>query len=182
MISTKNIYLLPFAEKYFVDAVADPRAHFAHFKYAIDFGLAEGTEIIASKSGIVVDVKVDSNKGGMSQKYSDLKYLNYITLRHSNGELSQYAHLKYKGALVKLGDKVKAGQPIALSGNTGFSTEPHLHFQVFKRSKTKIGWKTLRIKFKKKLVIDRSSGPTPKNHVTLAKELKRIKKELQNVA
>lgn len=65
--------------------------------------------------------------------------MNYVTLRHSNGEWSQYVHLKYRGSLVKLGEKVRQGQPIALSGNTGFSAAPHLHFHVFKFNKTKIG-------------------------------------------
>lgn len=64
MAITKNIYSLPFKKKDFVDAVSDPRAHFAHFKHAVDFGLPEGTTILASRGGMVVDIKVDSKVGG----------------------------------------------------------------------------------------------------------------------
>jgi len=154
MATTKNVYSLPLNKKDFRLAVSDERvAHVGHAKHAIDFPLPIGTKILAAKSGTVVDVKVDSKKGGFNKKYADLKYLNYLTIKHSNGEFSQYAHLKHNGALVKLGDKVKEKQPIALSGNTGYTSEPHLHFHVLKLNKTKIGWETLEVRFKKKLKI-----------------------------
>ena len=53
-------------------------------------------------------------------------------LYHNDGLFTQYVHLKMDGVIVKLGDSVKKHQPIAYSGNTGMSTEPHLHFGVFK--------------------------------------------------
>ncbi len=155
MSTTKNIYSLPISKKDFTFAVSDKRAHFGHSKYAIDFPLPEETKILAAKSGRVIDVKVDSNEGGQEKKYNDLKYLNYITIKHFNGEFSQYAHLKHHGNLVKFGDKVRERQPIALSGNTGDSTEPHLHFHILKLNKTKIGWETLKIKFKERIYIKR---------------------------
>jgi len=153
MALTKNIYTFPFKKKDLIEAASNPQAHFAHFRHAIDFVLPEGTKILAPKAGFVVDIKVDSKQGGPNPKYDDIKYLNYMTIQHNNGEFSQYAHLKYKGALVKVGDKVKKGQPIAISGNTGFSTTPHLHFQVFKLNNTKIGWETLKIRFKERITI-----------------------------
>jgi murein DD-endopeptidase MepM/ murein hydrolase activator NlpD len=91
------------------------------------------------------EIKVDSKEGGFEDKYKDLKYMNYMTLKHKNGEYSQYCHIKYKGNLVKKGEKVREGQPIALSGNTGYSSEPHLHFMVFK---IKPKWVPLEIRFK----------------------------------
>jgi len=75
---------------------------------------------------------------------------------HANNEISEYAHLKFNGVKVKKGDNVKVGQVIGLSGNTGDSTEPHLHFHVIKLNKTKIGWETLKIKFKDKIHIKRN--------------------------
>ena len=78
MALTKNIYALPFKKRDLIKAVSDPRAHFAHFKHAIDFILSEGTKILAAKSGIVVVIKVDSKEGGADPKYNDIKYLNYI--------------------------------------------------------------------------------------------------------
>ena len=180
MTLTKNVYTLPFKKKDFIDAVSDPRAHFAHFKHAIDFGLSEGTTILASRAGTVVDIKVDSKEGGADPKYNDIKYLNYITLKHSNGEYSQYAHLKHDGALVKLSEQVKTGQPIALSGNTGFTTEPHLHFQVLKLNKTKIGWESLKIRFKEKIDINRVQGFIPKEMQKTMKELEKVKRQLDS--
>lgn len=177
MTSTKNIYSLPFSEGDCVDVVSDSRAHFGHVKHAVDFGLQEGTKILASKAGRVIDIKVDSKKGGADLQYNDMKYLNYMTLKHSKGEYSQYMHLKCKGAFVKLGEQVKTGQAIALSGNTGFSTEPHLHFHVLKDNKTRIGWETLKIRFKEKLKIDRTQAPVPKKLKKTMKELEKVRKQ-----
>ena len=99
---------------------------------------------------------MDSKKGGNNPKYNNLKYLNYITIKHSNQEFSQYCHLKQKSSFVKIGDKVKLNQAIALSGNTGFSTEPHLHFQVFKLNNKEVGWESLKVKFKEKITITKT--------------------------
>jgi len=178
MAYTKNKYTLPFKKKDLIKAMSDPRAHFAHGKHAIDFILPEGTKIFAPKAGTVVDIKVNSKKGGADPKYNNMKYLNYLTIQHSNGEFSQYAHLKYKGALVKMGDNVRQGQLIALSGNTGFSVAPHLHFQVLKLNNTDIGWESLKIRFKEKIHIDRKQRPVPKSLQKTMKELKKVKKQL----
>ncbi len=179
MASTKNIYSLPFKKKDLIVAISHPRAHFAHFKHAIDYCLPEGTEILAPKSGTVIDIKVDSKEGGMDPKYNDVKYVNYMTLKHINEEYSQYVHLKYNGTLVKQGDKVKIGQPIAISGNTGFSTEPHLHFQVFRLTKkNKFGWESLDVKFKEKVYVDRINHRIPKEMKETMEECDRIRKML----
>ena len=58
--------------------------------------------------------------------------MNYVNIRHSDGTLGNYYHLKQGGSAVKIGDKVKKGQLIAYSGNTGYTTAPHLHFSVSK--------------------------------------------------
>lgn len=179
MVMTKNTYALPFKKKYLIKAISHPKAHFAHFKEAIDFILPRGTLLLAPKAGKVVDIKVDSKKGGADPKYNNMKYLNYLTIQHSNGEFSQYAHLKYQGSLVKVDDKVKQGQPIALSGNTGFSTTPHLHFHIFKLNNTEVGWESLKIKFKEKIVIDKSDRPIPKELNKTMKEVERIKKSIK---
>lgn len=50
---------------------------------------------------------------------------------HNDGTFADYAHLKLNGSAVKEGDSVKKGQLIGYSGDTGFSSGPHLHFSVF---------------------------------------------------
>jgi len=55
---------------------------------------------------------------------------NIIRIVHDDGTLSLYAHLNWNSIRVKPGDRVKAGQYIADSGNTGFTSGPHLHFSV----------------------------------------------------
>src|SRR6185369_10417872 len=69
-------------------------------------------------------------KGGASMKYD--RYNNYVLIRHEDGTLGHYCHLKKGGSEVKVGDRINTGDLIAHSGNTGFSSGPHLHFCVFK--------------------------------------------------
>jgi murein DD-endopeptidase MepM/ murein hydrolase activator NlpD len=172
-MKTRNIYSLPFKKEKKLIAISHPKAHFDHFKHAIDFILPEGMPILAARGGRVVDVKVDSNKGGFNLKYNNLKYLNYITLKHDRGEYSQYCHIKHNGALVKVGQKVKPGQKIALSGNTGFTSQPHLHFMIFKLDKTKIGWRSLEPRFKEKIFVDKLNRKIPVKYNKIMKEIKK---------
>jgi murein DD-endopeptidase MepM/ murein hydrolase activator NlpD len=98
--------------------------------YALDFDLAQGTTICAARDGVVATVKQDSDTGGMSTYYASMG--NYIDILHDDGTWSTYAHIELNGSLVREGDRVKAGDPIALSGATGEASGPHLHFSVQK--------------------------------------------------
>jgi murein DD-endopeptidase MepM/ murein hydrolase activator NlpD len=89
----------------------------------------EGTTVLAAREGRVVGVRDDSTFSGTDPKFKPLA--NYVIIKHADGTFADYHHLKTGGALVKLGDQVKVGQPIGVSGNTGYSTKPHLHFAVF---------------------------------------------------
>ena len=91
--------------------------------------MPEGTPITAARGGEVVRVKKDSIRGGSSKSYE--KDGNKISILHQDGSYADYVHLQKDGTLVSVGDTVKAGQKIGLSGNTGRTTGPHLHFQVF---------------------------------------------------
>jgi Membrane proteins related to metalloendopeptidases len=105
-------------------------SHTGSNEYAIDWKMPEGTPVYAARGGLVVKVKDDSDRGGNGIKFD--RYNNYVLIRHEDGTLGHYCHLMKNGAKVKPGEMVRAGELIALSGNTGFSSGPHLHFCVFK--------------------------------------------------
>ena len=95
-------------------------------RVALDFKMKRGTKICAARDGIVVRVKEDGDKGGWNRKYRP--YGNVIVIQHANGSRAGYWHLQYNGALVNIGDTVRKGQVIGLSGKTGYTFLPHLHF------------------------------------------------------
>jgi len=171
MAQTKNIYNLPVRKKDIKLVISDPRAHSDFLQYAFDFLLPIGTEVLAAGDGTVVSVKVDSKEGGLDEKYQGNKYLNFITIEHKNKELSQYAHLKFKGSCVKKGQKVEAGEVIGYSGSTGFTSAPHLHFHVCIENNSEIGWKTLDVQFDKPLKVIRKGSDLTKKEEKLFHEL-----------
>lgn len=97
-------------------------------EYAYDFKMPEGSMVTAVRGGAVGYVKDDSKKGGSHKKFMGRG--NFIMICHDDGTLAVYAHLKYKSALVNIGEHVFAGEVIGFSGNTGYTTGPHLHFAV----------------------------------------------------
>lgn len=127
------VYKLPFASGRSYLVTQGFNGEFSHRgeqKYAIDWKMTEGTEVYAARDGTVVGIKSDSSKGGFDKKYSP--FANYIIIQHSDGTFGAYLHLKKNGAKVSPGQRVKAGELIGLSGNTGWSGAPHLHFWVYK--------------------------------------------------
>lgn len=127
------VYIIPYkaGEKYPLEqGYGGKFSHYMKGKtHALDFVMDEGTAVCAARGGVVIDVKDNSNKGGKTMKYQD--YANYIIIYHEDGTMANYLHLQKNGSKVKVGDKVEAGQVIGLSGNTGWSSGPHLHFQVY---------------------------------------------------
>lgn len=96
---------------------------------ALDFKMKRGTKITAARDGVVTRVKEDGDRGGWSRKYRP--YGNNIIVQHADGSRAGYWHLQHNGALVNVGDSVKKGQVIGLSGKTGYAAMPHLHFMVW---------------------------------------------------
>lgn len=96
--------------------------------HAVDFTMPEGTPVLAARGGIVMNVQKDFFRGGEEQRYADRA--NNVRVLHSDGTMGVYAHLQVESVAVKAGDAVAAGELIGRSGNTGFSTGPHLHFVV----------------------------------------------------
>lgn len=103
-------------------------SHNGELSYALDWRMPEGSKVCAARSGRVIRLKADSDESGPTADFK--KLANFIVIQHADGTLGEYLHLQKNGVLVKLGDQVRAGDVIALSGNTGFSTGPHLHFHV----------------------------------------------------
>ena len=75
MDKAKNRYFLPVNKNDIVLIISDPKAHKAHLKYALDFLLPEDTKIFATCDGEVIDVKVNSNEGGLEEKYLGQGYI-----------------------------------------------------------------------------------------------------------
>lgn len=96
--------------------------HYSHTDaqnlYAVDFPVAEGTPVLAARAGRVMQV-VDSREQG-----------SLLRVLHDDGSMTLYAHLQAASARVRPGQAIEAGHVIALSGNTGHSSGPHLHFVV----------------------------------------------------
>jgi murein DD-endopeptidase MepM/ murein hydrolase activator NlpD len=98
-------------------------------RYALDFAADIGTPVLAARGGTVMQVESEFSKAGLKrEKYGGRA--NFVRILHDDGSMGVYAHLNPDGALVRVGQRVRAGQQIGLSGNTGFTTGPHLHFAV----------------------------------------------------
>jgi hypothetical protein len=99
-------------------------------EHAFDFTMPVGSTVCAARGGIVSDIRSDSTVGGPDPGYKHCD--NYVMIRHADGTYAEYVHISPGGVRVRIGEQVVTGQPIALSGNTGFTTGPHLHFSVFR--------------------------------------------------
>lgn len=101
---------------------------YSHFgpknKYAMDIAMPVGTPIIAARAGVVV--KTENSQNGRGTDPSG----NFVRILHDDGTMGVYLHLKQGSVGVREGQRVAVGSPLALSGNTGNSSGPHLHFVV----------------------------------------------------
>jgi murein DD-endopeptidase MepM/ murein hydrolase activator NlpD len=158
IMKPKEGYLIPFEGK--INIGQGYNSKFSHklFKefnfdatYSLDFTLPEGTLILAAREGIVTQVKDDSeiNYGGTDQNEGQkaAEQANYIEIEHKDGSFTSYYHVKKGSSKVKIGQKVLQGYPIAKSGNTGWSTTPHLDFTAFHKNKSGFAIKTFPTKF-----------------------------------
>lgn len=127
------LYVAPFAEgeSYsLVQGFGGGWSHRGASKYAVDFAMPIGTAVHAAREGTVVQVVSNHSKGGSDRRFA--KYANYIVILHADGTTGEYYHLMKDGAVVEVDQAAKAGDLIGYSGNTGFSSLPHLHFAVYR--------------------------------------------------
>lgn len=147
---TRNIYSSPVPWWAKIKAIEeDSPAHEGPYRGAIDIIVPLGTPVLAPLGGRVVEIIDCHERYGPSSEF--LHDLNYITLSHGKGEYSQLAHLAKGSVRVKLGDRVKKGRRLATTGNSGWMTEPHLHFLVFRQTSNRGGFKGLEIALKGRL-------------------------------
>jgi murein DD-endopeptidase MepM/ murein hydrolase activator NlpD len=115
-------------------------------RYAIDFDLKTNDTVTSASDGYVVGVVDKYEFGGKGPEWKP--YANYITVYEpESGVFIQYVHLVKNGSMVRVGDKIEAGQPIARSGNTGQSTVEHLHFNVLVPENSENGLRSVPIMF-----------------------------------
>jgi murein DD-endopeptidase MepM/ murein hydrolase activator NlpD len=142
------LYSLPYAAGTTFKVTQGYRGAFSHTgpdEFATDWKMPEGTAVLAAREGIVVSVKDAFDKGGPYRKYEDCA--NMVVVQHSDGTMAHYCHLAPRSAKVRIGEKVRAGDSLAASGNTGFTSGPHLHFAVFK-ARNGFGRETIPVKFR----------------------------------
>lgn len=97
-------------------------------QYAVDIVMPVGTPILAARGGVVMDLEENFRGGGKEKRY--LTRANQVRILHDDGTMAVYAHLQTNSVRVQRGAKVVVGQWIANSGNTGYSSGPHLHFVI----------------------------------------------------
>ena len=100
--------------------------------YAVDFAMPRGTPVVASRAGVVIDATFRHQEGGYDVSFLDKA--NTVAIVHEDGTVAEYAHLSPGTDYVTVGQSVKAGDLIGHSGNTGYTSGPHLHFIVSKPS------------------------------------------------
>jgi murein DD-endopeptidase MepM/ murein hydrolase activator NlpD len=123
------VYSLPFENKkkvFLIQAYDSKMSHKGEL--ALDFKVKKKTKICAARDGVVIGAREDSDKGGL--KPENMSDGNYISIQHYDGSIAHYWHLLKDGVMVNVGDSITKGQLIGLSGNTGYSAFPHLHFEV----------------------------------------------------
>ena len=97
--------------------------------HAIDFVMPIGTGVYSARAGVVVDIADEYYAAGLDLN-TDLARANIVRVLHDDGTMALYAHLNWNSIRVRPGQRIGRGEYLADSGNTGFSSGPHLHFVV----------------------------------------------------
>lgn len=138
---TRAVYRLPFENnKRYVVSQAPGGPLITHTtaaqRDAIDIAMPQGEPIVAARAGIVIENVRPFDTGRMEPYYYDKA--NVVRILHDDGTWADYAHLLKYSANIVPGQRIEAGVEIGLSGSSGFSGGPHLHFVVQKNEGGKV--------------------------------------------
>ncbi len=142
--ATSDLYFLPYpiGQAYTLTQGNCGSEHMDAERYAFDFAMPIGTIVTAARSGVVNLVEE-----GYADDDHEFDHVNQVVIEHDDGSFGRYRHLANKGVLVEEAQFIQRGDTIALSGNTGFSQSPHLHFDVIKCFATCADFQTVPIGF-----------------------------------
>ncbi len=124
------VYRLPYEAGEAFPIIQGYNGTFSHFgdnAYGLDFSMPDGTAVYCARDGVVADTEDRYTQGGNDENLGG----NYILVKHDDGTIAEYFHLRPGGVLVRPGQAVRAGEQIGWSGHTGYADGPHLHFMVF---------------------------------------------------
>lgn len=127
------VYALPYGVDRSYRVLQGYGSRFSHTgreEFSVDFDMRIGTPVHAARAGVVAKLEESHSKGCWDRECA--AHANFIVILHDDGTTGEYYHLARNGALVDLGETVSRGQRIGLSGNTGHTTMPHLHFGVYR--------------------------------------------------
>jgi murein DD-endopeptidase MepM/ murein hydrolase activator NlpD len=127
------LYLLPYAGGRSYRVIQGYGSNFSHTgreAYTVDFYMKEGTSVHAARAGVIARIEESHSIGCWERNCG--AYANFIVVVHDDDTTGEYYHLQKDGVLVEQGQTISAGQLIGLSGNTGHTTMPHLHFGVYR--------------------------------------------------
>jgi len=126
-------YRLPYGDTVSFPVIQGYRARLSHRgaeQYTVDFGMPVGTPVHAARDGVVALAEDAHDVGCWREECGRLA--NFIVLLHPDGTTGEYFHLQHGSVQVRLGQHVQRGELLAFSGNTGYTTAPHLHFGVYR--------------------------------------------------
>ena len=116
--------------------------------HAVDIAMPEGVAIVAAREGVVE--ALEARHGASREEEPFTSEGNFVRVHHADGSAASYAHLRFRGVAVSVGERVQAGQLLGYSGASGDVEQPHLHFAVTRRQKNSAGWEeevSLPVKF-----------------------------------
>ena len=124
------VYAVPFggsARRPLIQGFDGEGTHLGSMRYSLDFGMPQGTPILAAREGVVLYLQDGFTEGRADPAL--LERANLVVIAHGDGTMASYGHLE-RGITVAVGDTVREGHVLGRSGRTGFAGQPHLHFHV----------------------------------------------------